>query len=552
MKRKVFSLLMVLSIIFSSTIFTQNAFAAKIRGDLNSDGVVDVKDCNILRKNIAKILDDADEKQLDCNGDGVVDVNDTLAMYKYLVNIGELYYDREDSWINLIDWEGLEEGKLPTGVARVGVAAGATMVTRSLKGYNVVNDKCPGNTAVALVSSGLVKQNAANGTNPTTGQTPSSISFTTEDREKLKSATNLRVTLNMINSASEIDIIYIGCLMNNGKKYYHRITRENYSKFNYFYFAEKEFTEFSVKRRTYLSNDNPNKFIMTKDDVKNIRSIYFWLESDKANGNPLIIDDIDYYEGENGYDSSKEDAALPQPEEPVNDGTTKYISIAFDDGAQTYTEGSTKRSYMDYYLDLSKEFDVNYTFFLIGNQLDDSDIPALKRAVQEGNELQNHTQSHPYVTGFSDANTYLTQQIKPVDDWLNEKVGKDLGVDLTTTLLRPPFLSTNSNLYNFLDTGNKNGLCKIQACIAGYCPNDYDLTSVDYKVEYYKKNLKDGAIVLAHEHYIDNVETFRQVMTYFGKLGYKFVNITKMFEAKGVTPKLYKSLGNGILYYDVV
>ena len=127
-----------------------------------------------------------------------------------------------------------------------------------------------------------------------------------------------------------------------------------------------------------------------------------------------------------------------------------------------------------------------------------------------------------------------------------------MGVDLTTTLLRPPYLSTNSNLYNFLTNGNKNGLCKIQACIAGYCPYDYDLTSVDYKVEFYKKTLKDGAIVLAHEQYIDNVETFRQVMTYFGKLGYKFVNITKMFEAKGVTPKLYKSLGNGILYYDVV
>lgn len=100
--------------------------------------------------------------------------------------------------------------------------------------------------------------------------------------------------------------------------------------------------------------------------------------------------------------------------------------------------------------------------------------------------------------------------------------------------------------------GNKDGLCKIQACIQGYCPEDYNLTSVDYKVEYYKKTLKDGSIVLAHDQYIDNVETFRQVMTHFEKYGYKFVNISELFEIKGVEPKLFKSIGNTVIYSDIV
>lgn len=387
MKRKLFSILLAVSVIFSSTFFAQTASAAKIRGDLNKDGIVDFKDCNILRKHIAKVLNNADEKQLDCNGDGVVDAKDTLAMYRYLINIGELYYDRDDGWLNLINWENVEIGTKPTKeTASVSVAKYSKIVTVALDEYKVKNNKCPGNVALSLVSSGIVKGSSESpGTNPTTGHTPSAITFIDQDREKLKTATNLRVTLNMYNSENEIDIIYIGCTMANNKRYYHRIIKENYSEFNYFYFAGKEFTQFTGQRRTFLSNDNPEKFVMTKDDIKNIKAINFWLESDMKSGgrgNPLIIDDIEYFEGINGYDSSVEDSLLPQPTEPVNDGNTKYISISFDDGPRAYTEGSTSRNYMDYYLDLADEFDVKYTFFLMGNQFDDGDIPTLKRAVQ--------------------------------------------------------------------------------------------------------------------------------------------------------------------------
>lgn len=551
MKRKIISLLLTVIMIFSCSAISQVAFAATMRGDLNGDGKVDLKDYLVLRKSIAGIDMGADEKQLDCNGDDTIDVNDAIAMAKYLVNLGQLHFDVQEGWNNLINWEGLDEGITTSSAARIIAASGATFETKSIENYPIKNTKSDSKMAMALVSSGLVQQNKYNGTNPTIGQNPSSIGLVASDREKLANATNLRVTLNMINSNSEIDIIYIGCMIGS-KKYYHKITKENYSDFNYFYFVGKEFTEFKFNtRRTYLEDDNPNKIILSKDDVKNIRTLYFWLEADTANGKPLIIDDIDYYEGANGYDSTVEDENLPQPDEPENDGTTKYISISFDDGPNVYSDSATKKHYMDYYFDLADEFDATFTFFLIGNNLDDGDIPTLKQAVEKGHELQNHTKGHASVKNESSRDNYINNQIKPVDDWLNENVGKPLGKDLTTTLLRPPYLDTNSNLYAFLKYGNNNLGTNIQACIGGYCPNDYNLTSVDYKVEYYKRHLKDGAIVLAHEHYIDNVETFRIVMNYFKKYGYKFVNITEMFKAKGITPQLTKSSGNGILYNDI-
>lgn len=535
MKKRVVALFVSISIFFSVLFTGQVVSAAKMRGDINLDGSINMKDCLTLRKCLSQLITDFDETECDVNGDGVFNADDILTMRKYLVNNGQLFVERDEGWTTLFDWEGIAEDSSVSGVTVAN--ANTTFKTKSLKYYGVDSEKNPDSeTALALVSGGLSKGTSPYGVNPTAGQSPSIIRI---DSTKIANATNLRVLLNMKKNSSSIDIIYVGFRLKNGKYYYHRVYKESYEDYNYFYYVGKEYTEMEMSsgvgvRRTYLEDDNPDTYTLTKDDVKNIKYLCFWLESDKGKiGNPLIVDNIEYFEGIDGYDSSDEDAALPMPEEQVNDGTTKYLSISFDDGPQAYNG----KGFMDYYMDLAQPYDAKFSFFLIGNNCGSEDVDTLKRAVEEGHNLENHTIDHTdlsklSVDDFTQLESTIAKKITDLDAWLETNVG------VTTTLLRPPYLGVNQNVYNATKlTPN------IKACIGGVGNEDYNLTSVDYRMEVFKRNLKDGSVALIHEHYIDNVEVVRRLLEYYDNLGYEFVTVKDMFDIKGVTP-VYNQMYN--------
>lgn len=63
-----------------------------ILGDVNRDGVVDIKDVTVLRRYLAGTIAEADVDLLaaDCNGDGVVDIKDVTVLRRYLAGTAEL------------------------------------------------------------------------------------------------------------------------------------------------------------------------------------------------------------------------------------------------------------------------------------------------------------------------------------------------------------------------------------------------------------------------------------------------------------------------------
>lgn len=527
MKLRIISLILVICLCIC-TIFTSNiASAATMRGDVNSDGKYDAKDALILKKHLAGLAPDIDTEQADCNGDGLVNIYDLYAMQKYLVKSGELYYEVEAGWNTLIDWENATANTKPDEVYK---ALHATVNAKTLAAYGSDNPKnLLSKTALAIVADGIAKKDTSvtgsNGSNPNNGQLPTKITL---DRTALATATNLRVTLNLKNTLDKnIYVAYIGCQIGS-KTYYYPITVESYDDFNYFYFVGKDFYEYkNLKRKTYI--DDMTTKTITADDIKNMRYLCFWMESDNPSSTMLIVDDIEYYEG-GIYDSSAEDAVLKQPEEPVDDGTEKYLCISFDDGPAYYsgdtqlyfdngTNEANSKYFMEYYLDLAKKYDAHFTFFLNGaGKLKSEAVNVLKRAVNEGSELANHTWSHPYLTSitFDERRT----QVNNIDEWLSQNVG------VTTKLLRPPFLAMDSWCYTNIN----------KTAIAGTGPADFDYVSSDYAKLYYKKNLGDCSITLTHEPFIENVETVRWMLDYYSKLGYKFVTISELFEIKGITP----------------
>ena len=63
-----------------------------ILGDVNRDGVVDIKDVTVLRRYLAGTVagSDVDLLAADCNGDGVVDIKDVTILRRYLAGTAEL------------------------------------------------------------------------------------------------------------------------------------------------------------------------------------------------------------------------------------------------------------------------------------------------------------------------------------------------------------------------------------------------------------------------------------------------------------------------------
>lgn len=526
MKLKIISLLLIVCMCFSVTFTGQLVSAAVMSGDLDQNGVVDIKDLFLLKKHLSNVAT-IDETYADCDGNGDVNQNDALELIRYLIKETEyLSFVYDEGWNNLYNWEDATDGEKPSGVNPS--SGKATFATKSLKYYSVKNDINPiSEKALGLVSNGIYYKNKQNGTNPTVGTLPSTIKL---DTEKMANASNLRVLLNFKPFRDEIAVIYVGISIGL-TRYYYRLTLESYEDFNYFYFADKEYTKFTPNQvLTYLDDEKLETKVITKDDLKNARYINFWLESDKGtSGAPLIIDDVDYFEGADGYDSTADDNALKQPEAPENDGATKYLAITFDDGPNSYSPTSTH--YMTYYMDVAKKYGGKLSFFLIGNNCEKEDVDVLKRAVEEGHAIENHTVDHTDLvnlankqTDYTKINEVIAQKVTALDDWLLENVG------VKTSYIRPPYLSYNGNVANGIR------LAGMKAAIGGKCPEDYNEPSLDYKELYYKKVLGDGSIALFHEHYITNVKLVDMLMDYYSNLGYEFVTVDKLFEIKGVTP----------------
>ncbi len=521
MNKRLLSILFVFTMIVYTYV---NVGAVKImRGDVNNDGEYNTVDYLLLRMALAD-SEKVDLSMYDVNGDNSFDLQDAKSYADYLVKTGSLKIDEKAGWYTVYDWENEAVGSKPSYV----IDNYTNSSVQNLSRYLLTNNRIATSTkALALFANGIVDSSASNtGSNPTTGQENTYIIT----QNLLTDATNLRVSLSTSNTSdSQYFCAYIGCQIGY-KHYFYKIDNESYKEgFNYFYFVGKKFTRFSNNDRfTYL--DEKETRVLTKEDISSIKKIDFWAESTKTTI-PLLIDDISYYDGYDGYDSANEDNALPVTQDDVNDGTVKYLSIAFDDGPQVYS--ATKEYYMTYYMDLAKEYDAHFTFCLVGNNFKSEAVDILKRAVNEGHELGNHTWSHNRLTSLSDEK--VVSEITRVDNWLYENIG------VKTSFIRYPFYDTNSNVVNLI----KNNCNNIKASIYGDCPNDYNNTSVDYRKWYYRRFITDGTITLTHENYIDNVETVRRILEYYSKLGYKFVTVSEMFELKGVNPDITRQ------YYTV-
>lgn len=198
----------------------------------------------------------------------------------------------------------------------------------------------------------------------------------------------------------------------------------------------------------------------------------------------------------------------------------KVLYLTFDNG---YEEGYTGKV-----LDVLKKKDVPATFFVTGHYVE-SEPDLVKRMVDDGHIVGNHSYNHPDLTVLSNDSMQ-----KELED-LEKEVGK-VSDQKEMKYLRPP-----------KGTFNKESLK--WASDLGYIHIFWSLAFIDWDTdkqsgwEYAYDQIMDqihpGGIILLHTVSSDNAEALSHVITDLKKEGYTFKSLDDMVMDDMVSKELY-------------
>lgn len=187
------------------------------------------------------------------------------------------------------------------------------------------------------------------------------------------------------------------------------------------------------------------------------------------------------------------------------------IALSFDDGPNLEITPQV--------LDILEEYRIPASFFVIGNNINETTIPVMKRALTLDCDIENHTISHKFMNQLS------VEEIKYEVEALDEKIVEITGKK--PQFFRPPFIAVNEDMYDNIK----------MPFICGVGCNDWMIeTSVQERIETVLKEARDGVIYLLHDmlRNMNTVEAMKVFVPELLKRGFEFVTVAQLFESKGV------------------
>ena len=198
----------------------------------------------------------------------------------------------------------------------------------------------------------------------------------------------------------------------------------------------------------------------------------------------------------------------------MGDPGEKVLYLTFDAG---YENGHTEKI-----LDALQKHNAPAAFFLVGNYLE-KNADLVRRMVEEGHIVGNHTMHHPDMSKLSDKATFEAE-LSGVEAIFREKTGKEL-----PKYYRPP--QGNYSEEN-LKMAQKLGYKTVFWSLA-YA--DWDNDNQPTKEQAFQKLLPrthNGAVVLLHSTSRTNAEILDQLLTKWKDIGYRFGTIGELFSDK--------------------
>ena len=210
---------------------------------------------------------------------------------------------------------------------------------------------------------------------------------------------------------------------------------------------------------------------------------------------------------------------------PVANATSEYLSqfdaaycmpasentlyITFDAG---FENGNTEKI-----LDALKKHNVQATFFLVGNYFE-TQPDLVKRMVQEGHTVGNHTYSHPDMSKIADKESFRQELEK------NEALYQQVVGEAMPKLYRPPqgkFCESNLKLAQEL------GYHTIFWSLAYVDWYENDQPTPQQAFDKLLPRVHPGAIVLLHSTSKTNGEILDELLTKWEEMGYRFGNLAQ-------------------------
>ena len=194
----------------------------------------------------------------------------------------------------------------------------------------------------------------------------------------------------------------------------------------------------------------------------------------------------------------------------VGDDNEKIIYLTFDCG---YENGNTEPI-----LDALQKHNVQATFFVVGHFLESApDI--VKRMVEDGHAVGNHTYHHLDMPTISDIETFR-REVDDVADLFREITGEELSM-----YYRPPQGKCNTEN---LKMAQELGYDTIFWSLAYVDWNQDDQPSHEEAFDKLTSRIHPGAIVLLHNTSQTNGEILDELLTKWEEMGYSFRPLSEL------------------------
>lgn len=188
----------------------------------------------------------------------------------------------------------------------------------------------------------------------------------------------------------------------------------------------------------------------------------------------------------------------------VGNPEDKCIYLTFDAG---FENGCTPAI-----LDVLKNHEVKAAFFLVGNYLN-KEPELVRRMVEEGHMVGNHTYNHPDMSLISDMDSFK-KEIISLEELYKEVTGEEM-----PKYYRPPQGKFNEKNLKMADELGYKTIFWSLAYVDWYTDNQPSKEQAFNKLI---PRIHPGAVVLLHSTSKTNQQILDELLTKWKELGYKF------------------------------
>lgn len=189
----------------------------------------------------------------------------------------------------------------------------------------------------------------------------------------------------------------------------------------------------------------------------------------------------------------------------------KVLYLTFDAG---YENGCTEKI-----LNTLKKHDVPAAFFLVGNYIE-KNADLVRRMVDEGHIVGNHTMHHYDMSKISDAATFQ-KELTDLETLFTDCTGKQM-----PKYYRPP-----QGIYSEenLKMAQKLGYKTVFWSLAYVDWNNNAQPTAQQAFDKLLPRVHNGAVILLHSTSQTNAEILDQLLTRYKEMGYRFASIDELF-----------------------